>query len=395
MPDTIKNVGVIGLGVMGFDIAFLYAMKGYATRVYDSAPSALELVSRRKNQAVERLSKRHRISGDEIKSVEANLLTARSLADLRDVDLITEAVSEDERTKTELYREVAAAGFRGILTTNTSSIPRENLLSSGALPRSIFATTHFFNPVLYTQMVELVRGDMDRAAFATILDFLKSLGRSPVETRDISGFVSNSILMFYAVMALRLLEAGGRIQQIDAVTRALKMLPPFVSFDSWRPSIVADVTRIMDEIRGDRFLRSSRLLPIIARENPKFYVDQKPNETLSEIARKGEQTLDDDSIRRALDCSIRIAAVRSVELGESPAVVDFIATEGLKLPLAPCNALDKSGASREIENLTRVNRTIGGDPLSPPSLLQAMAAANETFFKEGKPNPWLSPPRTD
>ena len=89
-----------------------------------------------------------------------------------------------------------------------------------------------------------------------MLSFLKTLGRDPVPVQDISGFVSNGILMVYAVMAVRLLERGARIDQVDQAAKELKLLPPFISFDSWKPSIVEDVTRIMAELRGDTFLRS-------------------------------------------------------------------------------------------------------------------------------------------
>jgi 3-hydroxyacyl-CoA dehydrogenase len=238
-------------------------------------------------------------------------------------------------------------------------------------------------------MVEVVRGDMDIDAFGATVDFLNDLGRSPVETRDISGFVSNSVLMFYAVMALRLLEVGARVEDVDRVARNMKTLPPFLSFDSWRPSIVEDVTRIMNELRGDGFLRSSRLLSTLAKDNPKFYVDQKPNEKISARTASGNRKPDDENIRQALQTAIRIAAARLVELGESPTVVDFVSTEGVKIPIPPLASIDERGASEEIRALAEVNELIGGDSLPAPQLLTRMASANETFFKNGQPNPWL------
>ena len=84
-----------------------------------------------------------------------------------------------------------------------------------------FALTHFFNPVLYTQMVEVVKGDMEATSFDTVVSFLKRLGREPVETKDISGFVSNSILMYYAVMALQLVQCGARIEDVDQAAKEL------------------------------------------------------------------------------------------------------------------------------------------------------------------------------
>ena len=77
------------------------------------------------------------------------------------MDLVTEAVSENAKTKLAVYQALREAGFAGILTTNTSSLARATLLAGGVYDREKFALTHFFNPVLYTQMVEVVKGDME------------------------------------------------------------------------------------------------------------------------------------------------------------------------------------------------------------------------------------------
>ena len=118
------------------------------------------------------------------------------------------------------------AGFAGILTTNTSSLARATLLAGGVYDEEKFALTDFFNPVLYTQMVEVVKGDMEAKNFATVVSFLKGLGREPVETNDISGFVSNSILMYYAVMALQLVQCGARIETSIRRRKSCGYFPP-------------------------------------------------------------------------------------------------------------------------------------------------------------------------
>ena len=207
-------------------------------------------------------------------------------------------------------------------------------MNDGIVNSKKFSFTHFFNPVLYTQMVEIVTGDMTAANRESILDFLKTLGREPVPIQDISGFVSNGILMVYAVMAVRLLERGARIDQVDQAAKELKLLPPFISFDSWKPSIVEDVTRIMAELRGDTFLRSSPLLSRLAKDNPRFYVDQKPNPKIYQLADAQGKSLDDENVKRALMTSMLVAAARVAELGETPATVDLVATEGIKMPQA-------------------------------------------------------------
>jgi 3-hydroxybutyryl-CoA dehydrogenase len=390
MIDTIGTVGVLGLGVMGFDIAFLYAQNGYRTLVYDASKAAMQNLVPRRDQTIERLKKRHRISEIEIASVKKGLVPAAKLSDMTSASLVTEAVSESGKIKKSVYRTLRETGFTGILTTNTSSLTRKSLLDSGEYPDEKFATTHFFNPVLYTRMVEVVRGGINDSNYATLISFLNDLGRKPIETKDISGFVSNSVLMVYAVMALRLLEAGATIEAVDGAAKELRSLPPLFSFDSWRPSIVEDVTRVMFEFRGDDFLRSSTLLRALAKSNPVFYSDQKPNEAIYKLIEKRGSGLDPLMLKVALLTSIRVAAARTVELGESPTTVDFISMEGLKFPRPPLTAIDELGAEAVLDDLAKVNEAIPGGKMKAPQLLTAMAKERHTFFKDGKPSPAIA-----
>ena len=388
MIDTSRTVGVLGLGVMGFDIAFLYAQKGYPTLVYDTSEAAMQNLAARRDQTIERLKKRNRISESQIESVKNRLVPAASLSDMTSAALVTEAVSESGKIKKSVYRRLRETGFTGVLTTNTSSLTRKSLLDSCEYPDEKFATTHFFNPVLYTPMVEVVRGGINDSSYATLMSFLIDLGRAPIETKDISGFVSNSVLMIYAVMALRLLEASATIEAVDGAAKELRSLPPLFSFDSWKPSIVEDVTRVMFEFRGD-FLRSSTLLATLAKSNPSFYVGQKPNEEIyNSIENRGAGL--ESMLKLALLTSIRIGAAGTVELGESPATVDFISTEGLKFPGAPLVEIDEFGAEAVLEDLAKVNQAIPGGKMKAPELLMAMAKERHSFFKDGKADPAIA-----
>ena len=389
MNEEIKKVGVVGLGVMGFDIAFLYAMKGFRTVVYDASKAAMEALHDRRELTINRLAKRNRISDTEAENVRKLLVPSSDLGGLAQMDLVTEAVSENTKTKLTVYRALRDAGFSGILTTNTSSVTRATLLASNEYDRRKFALTHFFNPVLYTQMVEVVKGDMTADHGDDLIAFLKTIGRQPVETQDISGFVSNGILMVYAVMALRLLECGARIEQVDQAAKELKVLPPLISFDSWKPSIVEDVTRVMFELRGDAFLRSSKLLTRLAKDNPLFYVNRLPNARIYELAEAGGRALDDESVKRALRTSMIIAAARVAELGESAATVDYVATEGIKMPQPPLKEIDNIGAAAVLEELESTNANLGDQPLTAPKLLSAIAKENQNFYINDQPNRWL------
>jgi len=390
MIVAIKTVGVLGLGVMGFDIAVLYAMKGYRTLVYDASETAMKNVAIRSDLTIERLKRRNRISDAEAENVRNGIVAAPGLASMSQAELVTEAVSESGKTKKAVYKALRESGFGGILTTNTSSLTRASLLGDGDYSKERFATTHFFNPVLYTQMVEVVRGDMDDASYAALISFLTDLGRKPVETKDISGFVSNSVLMVYAVMALRLIESGASIEAVDGAAKELRVLPPCISFDSWKPSIVEDVTRVMFEFHGDDYLRSSKLLAALAKGNPTFYVDQKPNPAIYNLVERRGDAPDPSIVKLALLTSIRLAAARTVELGEAPATVDFISTEGLKFPRGPLAELDELGAEAVLKDLATVNDAIPGNRMKAPKLLTAMADERQSFYLKGQANPWVT-----
>jgi len=389
MIDAVQSVGVVGLGVMGFDIAFLYAQKGYRTVVYDAAGPALTNVAARRDQTIERLKKRNRISDAEIENVVNKVIPVPDLASLSKADLITEAVSESAEAKKSVYKALREAGFGGILTTNTSSLTRASLLAGNDYPNEQFASTHFFNPVLYTQMVEIVRGGMRDASYAALMSFLADLGRKPVATQDISGFVSNSVLMVYAVMALRLIESGATIEAVDGSAKELSAMPPLLSFDSWKPSIVEDVTRVMYDFRGDEFLRSSKLLSAVAKSNPLFYVDRKANAEIYEQVEARGAGLPPSVAKLALLTSVRLAAARTVELGEAPATVDLVCTEGLKFPRRPLAEIDEMGAATVLNDLKTVNGGISKG-MKAPELLWAMVEEKETFFKNGQANPWVA-----
>ena len=146
----------------------------------------------------------------------------------------------------------------------------------------------------------------------------------------------------------------------------------------------------MFESRGDRFLRSSKLLAALAEDNPRFYVDQKPNDAIYRLTQPRGDTLDIATIKIALLTSVRIAAARVVELGESPATVDLISTEGLKFSRGPLAEIDEIGAAAVLKDLEELNATLPGGKLEAPAILSAMAAAGETFFKSAQPNPAIT-----
>ena len=88
-----------------------------------------------------------------------------------------------------------------------------------------------------------------------------------------------------------------------------------------------DVTRVMFELRGDEFLRSSKLLTALAKDNPRFYIDQKPNPEIYRLIETPNRKIGATSIKRALKTVIHVAAAKVIKLGESPPTVDIATGE--------------------------------------------------------------------
>jgi len=127
----------------------------------------------------------------------------------------------------------------------------------------------------------------------------------------------------------------------------------------------------------------------LAKDNPLFYVDRLANAKIYELAEAGGRALDDESVKRALRTSMLIAATRVAELGESAATVDYVATEGIKMPQPPLKEIDNIGAAAVLEELESTNAKLGDLPLTPPTLLTAMAKENQNFYIDDQPNRWL------
>ena len=146
----------------------------------------------------------------------------------------------------------------------------------------------------------------------------------------------------------------------------------------------------MHEFRGDSYLRSSKLLAALAKDNPFFYVDQKPNPAIYNLFERTGRSPDQSLIKLALLTSVRVAAARTVELGETPVTVDFIAKDGLKFPRGPLGEIDELGADSVLKDLRAVNQAMPVNELQAPALLTAMADAGQKFFDKGEANPWVT-----
>jgi 3-hydroxybutyryl-CoA dehydrogenase len=203
-------VGVIGSGIMGAGIAEVAARNGCDVLVREVTTELAAAGRDRIAASLERAVSRGKLPAGDRDATLARIRTTTELADLADRDLVIEAITEHEPTKTALYRELGGIVRPDcVLASNTSSIPISRLAAVTAGPERVLGM-HFFNPVVVLPLVELVPSLLTaQSTVDTARAFAEDrLGKKTVLCKDRAGFVVNALLVPYLLAAIRMVEAG-------------------------------------------------------------------------------------------------------------------------------------------------------------------------------------------
>ena len=203
-------VGVIGSGIMGAGIAEVAARNGCDVLVREVSAELATAGRDRIAASLERAVSRGKLPAGDRDATLARIRTTTELADLADRDLVIEAITEHEPTKTALYRELGGIVRPDcVLASNTSSIPISRLAAVTAGPQRVLGM-HFFNPVVVLPLVELVPSLLTaQSTVDTARAFAEDrLGKKTVLCKDRAGFVVNALLVPYLLSAIRMVEAG-------------------------------------------------------------------------------------------------------------------------------------------------------------------------------------------
>jgi 3-hydroxybutyryl-CoA dehydrogenase len=205
-----EAVGVIGSGIMGAGIAEVAARSGCDVLVREVTPELAEAGRARVAASLERAVTRGKLSPADRDAALQRLRTTTELGELADRDLVIEAITEHEPTKTALYRDLGAIVRPDcVLASNTSSIPISRLAAVTERPERVLGM-HFFNPVPVLPLVELVPSLLTAPSTVdTARAFAEDrLGKKTVLCKDRAGFVVNALLVPYLLAAIRMVEAG-------------------------------------------------------------------------------------------------------------------------------------------------------------------------------------------
>lgn len=253
-----KTIGVLGCGLMGAGIAQVSAAAGLRTIVLEVNETVLAKGLGRIEKFLAASVEKGKMTADEKTRLLANLSGTTTYADLKDCDLVIEAIVENVDVKRQAYAAVeAVVGPHCLIATNTSSLCVTELAASTTRPDR-FGGLHFFNPVPLMKLVEVIRAlTTSDATHQALVAFAQALGKEPVTAPDRGGFIVNRLLIPYMLDAIRCLEGGlGTVEDIDT---AMKLgcghpMGPFTLTDFVGLDTTYFIANIMfEEFREARF----------------------------------------------------------------------------------------------------------------------------------------------
>ncbi len=223
-PRDLERVGVLGTGQMGAGIAAAHARSGYPTVMVDVDDNRLADGMRQATKVVTKRIEIGRATQEDLVAMLSRLSTSTSHQVFSDRDVVIEAVTENEKLKTSLYKQLAGVLKKdAILASNTSTISITRMAESAPDPTR-FVGMHFFFPVDRMQLVEVIRGKKTSdETVATIVQLAKKIRKTPIVVNDCPGFLVNRVLLPYMVEAVVLVMEGASIDQVDKAAERFGM----------------------------------------------------------------------------------------------------------------------------------------------------------------------------
>ena len=246
---VIKQVGVIGCGLMGSGIAQVSAQAGFPTIVIEANQGFLDkgLAGIRKSleAQVAKAKMEARAKDETLGRIKGSI----QFEDLKDCDLVIEAITENQTLKNETFARLdTICRPHALLASNTTGRPGQVL------------GLHFFNPVPLMKLVEVVQSILtDDASVSAAYEWVQAVGKVPVKTKDSTAFIVNRLLVPYLLDAIRVYEGG--LATLEDIDQAMKLgcgypMGPFTLLDL----VGLDTTMFVAEVMFEEF-REARYAP--------------------------------------------------------------------------------------------------------------------------------------
>jgi len=254
-----EQIGVVGAGLMGAEIALVFALAGHDVLLNDRDEASLERAMTRLATLLQKGAERGFYTADTIAPALQRIRTTTTLDDYAGVDMVTEAVFEAQDVKAVILAELDRVCRPDcLIASNTSTIPISTL--AGLLPqarRPYFVGTHYFSPVSRMKLVEVIPGfETAPATIDTAMRLTAGAGKTPIRVKDVAGFAVNRMLHMFIIEAVRLVEEGvATPEDLDTACRLGLGHPigPFALMDAVTSSLCVQAQEIMQEAYGERF----------------------------------------------------------------------------------------------------------------------------------------------
>jgi 3-hydroxybutyryl-CoA dehydrogenase len=254
-----EKIGVVGAGLMGAEIALVFALAGHDVLLSDRSEDLLKAATSRLASILDRGIPRGFFKEEEKPLALANIRTTTDLGQFADRDFITEAVFEDEAVKAEVYKTLDDVCRPGaILASNTSTIPISTLAAYVGEPRrGDFIGTHYFSPASRMKLVEVIPAfDTAPETAETAMRLMREANKTPIRIKDVAGFAVNRMFLIFLQEAVRLVEDGvATPEDIDTACRLGLGHPmgPFELMDAVSSKLCLQVSEILHDAYGERF----------------------------------------------------------------------------------------------------------------------------------------------
>lgn len=411
VPKTeLKKIGVVGAGFMGASIAYVTAAAGFEVTLIDR-----DIEAATKGRGVgEGLVKdsvgKGRLTQEEGAALLARITPSADYADLKDADLVIEAVFEDRTVKKAVIEQVEAViPETTIFASNTSTLPITGLAENSKRPEQ-FIGVHFFSPVEKMMLTEVILGkNTGDRALAVALDYVAAIKKTPIVVNDTRGFFVNRCVFRYIHEAYDMLIEGVPAAMIENAAKMAGMpvgplsLNDEVAIDLSQKILKATVADLGPKAVDERHLALiNKLVDELDRRGRKngkgFYeYPAKPAkkflwpELKTLYPEKPAAEIDVNTLKQRFLVTIALEAARTMEEGivTDPREADVGSILGFGFAPYTGGALsyiDGMGVKAFVELAEKLASSYG-DHFKPTPLLKDMAAEGETFYGRFDPYP--------
>lgn len=263
----INNAALIGAGVMGGGIAWLFSNYDLSVRMKDISLKGIELGFKQVQKIYGQLKKIRKYDDNKINLKTNHITSTTDYKGFENADLVIEAIIEDINIKKKTLAEVENYIAKdAIIASNTSSLSITEM-AKVLKNQKRFVGMHFFNPVNRMPLVEVIRGKKTSdQTVAAIVALAKKLGKTPIVVEDVAGFLVNRILIPYINEAGFLISEGADLKIVDDLIVKFGMpMGPFTLADTVGIDVGYKVAKILEEAYGER-MKVCGLLSEIAKD---------------------------------------------------------------------------------------------------------------------------------